>query len=378
MKKLLLLLVFLMAVACSNDNGNGPQTTPAPTLEIQQVPQTINPGKVYTVMVKVESESAVDSVRLDIGNDGSDVILQTEYLYDDGGAVHLDDGDVAARDDVFTQRIQLESTINFAETLEFSFTAEALSGQTSKAVEQSVKYAGDNAAPVVVSVEAPDELPSGFASVEFRVTVADSNGLDDITKTEFHAQKDDFEFTRELTGQGDGTFTLAVDSTFAIGLNGEFRFLFYAVDASGDTSNRVEQFITIENKAPRFLDIVHSDSVAAPPPESRVGALVQVLVHDDQSLDDVVFVRMEWKKPDGTYSQNSPFDLYDNGLPLDEENLTGWNQGYRGDITAGDGLYSITAMFDDDDLLGDYELTFYSQDFAGNKSERVTTTITLY
>ena len=108
-----------------------------------------------------------------------------------------------------------------------------------------------------------------------------------------------------------------------------------------------------------------------------VAFLITVRIDDDQTLLDVNDVKLEWKKPDGTYSLNSPFDLYDNGLPWNED-FTGWDDGWRGDENAGDGIYSITGIFDPNQPLGDYELTFYARDFSGNTSERITRIITLY
>ena len=108
-----------------------------------------------------------------------------------------------------------------------------------------------------------------------------------------------------------------------------------------------------------------------------VAFLITVRVEDEQSAADVKLVKLEWKKPDGTFSKNSPFTLYDNGLPWNED-FSGWDDGWRGDKVAGDGVYSITGIFDPNQPLGNYELTFYAEDFAGNVSERITRIVTLY
>jgi len=376
MKKLLLMLPFFFLAACGDDNGTTPTKSNPPVVEIQNVPEIINPGKTYKVSVRVQSEQMVEFVQLQVL---ADDVWFTAELYDDGGSLH-DDGDVIARDGIFTQNVTIPSTAIAADNVIFSFTATDDADQTSESAQQTVEYNAGNIAPIVTVVEAPELLASGFdGELVFRAEVSDENGLEDIARVEYQAYLGDLlSFTMEMTQQSPGVYTHTVDSAFAIGISGDFVYHFYAIDKSGDKSNEVTKSVTIENKAPRVLEVVHSDSVKRPPLNSRVGLLVQVLMNDDQSLEDIVAVKMDWKKPDGTFSGNSPFDLYDNGLPLDAENLSGWDQGYRGDLEAGDGIYSITAMFDDDDEFGEYELTFYATDFAGNTSEKMTTQIILY
>ena len=378
MKKIVFLLLTSLLAACSQRELPQQNTSSEPlSLQTRIVPSVVNPGGVYLTSVSVTGGAGVDSVRLDILAGEGSTLLAAFWLYDDGGALHPDDGDQVAFDGVFTQRIVWAVDVGNAEQVVWRFQAVDADGKAAEPVEQTVS-ARENAAPVLLKVETPDSLPSGFdGRLTFRVEAADSNGADDITRVMYSAfQNGVLNFEADLERQEAGVYVQTMDRTFAAGKKGVYDLKFKAIDQSGAESNIVERQTAIGNKAPMLLDFVHADSVQQPEAGKIVAFLITVRVEDDQSLLDVKDVKMEWKKPDGTYSQNSPFDLYDNGLPWNED-FEGWDDGWRGDEKKGDGIYSITGIFDPSQPLGDYELTFYANDFAGNTSERITRIVTL-
>ncbi len=177
---------------------------------------------------------------------------------------------------------------------------------------------------------------------------------------------------------GAAVFALRADSSFAVGKKGNYDILFEAVDRSGMKSIPESRPLLIGNNAPILSDVT-APSVFERPNGNKYNTekfLITIRVRDSQSLQDIKFVKMIWKKPDSTFSENSPFTLYDNGLPFHDD-FSGWDQGYRGDLVAGDGIFSITGFFNSPQPLGDYLLTFYAQDLAGNTSENITYIITL-
>ncbi len=378
MKKLWLPAILLFLWGCSQrELPNEPSNDGALSIKTQVVPQVVNPGQTYAISVELLGGAGADSVRLDVYADGSSSPLTSFGLFDDGGNVHPNDGDQVAFDGVFSQNI-VWTSLGSHSKYRWTFEATDVNGRVSQPL--SVEVASFlNSAPVLLKVEAPDSLPSGFeGELTFRVEVSDSNGSADINKVIAEAFKENvLNFTVELESETEGVYVSKMDKLFAIGKKGAYDLRFKAIDISGLASNVISKSVVIGNEPPQFLDFVHADSVQIPEAGNMVAFLIAARLDDDQSLLDITEVKLEWKKPDGTYSQNSPFDLYDNGLPWNND-FTGWDDGWRGDETAGDGFYSITGIFDPNQPLGDYELTFYARDFSGNTSERVTRIVTLY
>ncbi len=378
MKKLVF-LVLLLLVACSQrELPQETDLTEPLTLEKHVLPQVVNPGGTYLVSVRVSGGADVDSVQLDVYEPEAASPINTYWLYDDGGNLHPDDGDVVAYDGYFSNRITWTTEGAVQQEYEWRFQAKDIEGNTAEPLQATIS-SRKNAIPQLESVTAPDSLPSGFeGQLQFQALVSDSNGVADIEKVVYEAyQNDMLNFQAELEAQGDGLYVQTVDKLFAVGKGGWYDFRFKAIDKSEAESNIISRRIKIVNHAPEFFDFVHADSVQLPAEGNIVAFLITARVEDDQSLADIKDVKLEWKKPDGTYSQNSPFELFDNGLPWNED-FEGWDDGWRGDEKAGDGIYSITGIFDPTQPLGDYELTFYATDFAGNTSERFTQIVTLY
>ena len=157
---------------------------------------------------------------------------------------------------------------------------------------------------------------------------------------------------------------------------------FYAVDRTGEKSESRIADMNFANFPPVISDLTAPDSVQRPTQnEEQFLDLVTIHVRDNQTLADIKSVRVIWEKPDGTFAEDSPLQLFDNGLPVKPPNFDGWQFGYRGDEVAGDGVYSITIVFDNNvakNPLGDYKLTFYAEDWAGNTSEKIEHIIATY
>ena len=377
MKKLLVFFIPLL-IGCSTRELPQQNTNGGPmTIEKHVLPDVVNPGAAYFISVHLTGGAGADSVRLDVYKDGESSPFTSYGLFDDGGNVHPDDGDQVAFDGYFSQNI-VWTTDGDAPQYTWRFEATDTKGRASEPYETTV-VSRKNSPPVLLAVDAPDSLPSGFeGELFFRAQVSDSNGTADIEKVMYAAYKDDvLNFETDLELESDGVFVAKMDKHFAIGKNGLYDLRFKAIDKSGAESNIISKNVVIENKAPQLLDFVHADSVQLPEQGNMTAFLITVRIEDDQSLLDVNEVKLEWKKPDSTYSANSPFELYDNGLPWNED-FAGWDDGWRGDETAGDGIYSITGIFDPSQPLGNYELTFFARDFAGNTSERITRIVTFY
>ncbi|MDZ7346880.1 MAG: hypothetical protein ONA69_08830 [candidate division KSB1 bacterium] len=367
--------VFLLS-ACTRELP-APAEPDSAVLEKHRIPSVVNPGRSYTVEVKLIGNAQADSVRLRVFAAQQEVLQSS--LFDDGGAVHPESGDQAAFDNIFTCKLLWNAALSQTSELLWRFEAIGRGAAVISPLETTV-LSIKNSPPVLLAVEAPDRLPSGFkGQMRFAAAAADSNGLEDLLVVRCTAFRSGARaFAIDLTSKAEaGRFETAIDSSFAAGKKGEYDLSFQAFDRSMTGSNVFEKRILIDNEPPRLVEFVHPDSIPLPGAGMMTAFLITVRVVDPQSLQDVKFVKMEWKKPDGTYSKNSPFMLYDNGLPWNED-FKGWDDGWRGDQTAGDGVYSITAIFDPTQPLGDYQLTFFAEDYAGNVSERITRIVTLH
>ncbi|MDZ7725107.1 MAG: hypothetical protein U5R06_20395 [candidate division KSB1 bacterium] len=382
MKKIVIAVLLIFAAGCSKRELPQTPTYGAPELAVQTAPKVLSPGKTYRVEVTVESDNQVDSVALSM-RDKNGSVLYTWYLFDDGGALHPDDGDVAAFDGVFTQRIHYNTASGDDQELVWHFTAGDEKDQQSEPVEWSlVGLANPNTPPVITRIEAPEELPSGFSGSRFiTVSVTDSNGLQDLQGVSYTAHLNDTKIfeNRIDRSTSPGEFEQQITAEFASGRKtGDYEFIFRARDVSGAVSEPVSRSISIYNDPPILGEPAHVDSVLRPEQGFRKTFLITVPVTDDQGLSDVRRVWMKWRKADGSFPSSGPyFDLFDNGLPW-QEDFADWDQGARGDETADDGVYSIMGTFDAQQPPGEYTFTFYALDFAGNESDSTTTHLLLY
>ena len=378
MKKSVVLLLFIFLSCAERDLPTVPKDTSVPVIEKYIVPEFINPDKSYTIAVRVKSSTEIEYVQLKNYKEGTTENLAEYKMYDDGAAIHKNDGDVIAHDGLFTQVIKWETEVDAQQNIVFEFVAFKDYEEIGEPLMVTVT-SQKNIMPEILSLEVPDTLKSGFAGeLEFIASVYDSNGLQDIKTVMFRGKKDnDVHFQGYLNATAEpGVFNRKIDKSYAIGKMGLYELVFEAVDQSNRKSVPVPKILVIENVAPKLSNIQAPTEYNRPEGDITEYFLITILAADEQTLNDIKYVKMSWKKADGTYSENSPFDLFDNGLALQDQ-LAGWDQGYRGDVVANDGIYSITAAFDNRQPLGDYELTFWAEDLAGNKSESLVYKITL-
>ena len=378
MYKFLTLLFLMTLFACDKrdlpTNVEGDSTF---TIEKRILPSFINPGKSYPISAKINSESPldVDYITLNIFKQGSSTPTMTLLLYDDGGAEHVDDQDIVAFDGIFANVLNWEPTGNSRESYDFSFEVQA-NNQNITLVEPVISL--DNVPPQILSVDLSETLASGFETELIKAEISDSNGIDDIAKVLFKGiQNERTVFEGELfkdsasppNNENAVVFAKIIDSTFAAGKKGDYQIIFEAVDKSNFTSPPINKNMTIENNPPTIGNV--SGPAEFERPNSGTDRfLLSVDINDEQSLLDVWNVQLEWKKADGSYSSNSPFRMYDNGLPFNED-FSGWDDGYRGDVTANDGTFSIVGIFDPGQPLGNYTLTMYAFDLVQNKSAEI-------
>ncbi|NLP10558.1 hypothetical protein GX408_09205 [bacterium] len=375
-KKIWLALLPLLLAGCLERkmviNSHDPMDL---ELVRKSVPSVINPGRSYVLAVAVNGASADDIalVSLDILSETTMTKLMSMNLYDDGDKAHPGNGDVIAFDGVYTGQLLWPSTFTGPGTLIFEFS---IPGASISPLRISVLSLAVHP-PEITSLVCPDALPSGFSGFKtITVTVADSTGLDDILCVLMSGFQNGvvlFSDTLYDNGAGgdliagDGVCTLQMDSTYAAGKQGEYELRFHALDKAGLSSAATSRKMIISNSAPTIVKVTMAQQVDRPA-SGTVTFLIEAQVSDPQGSGDIKWVRLSWKKPDNSYPSASPYLLYDNGLPFD---LSKWDYGYRGDVTANDGVYSIRGVFDSGNLLGEYTLGFQAEDLVGNRTEEI-------
>ena len=243
--------------------------------------------------------------------------------------------------------------------------------------------ARDNAAPVLLSIAAPDRLVSGSEPTLFSALVQDSDTIADVPAVLMNLKRENLVVASEClqpqhAAAGDsGRFGALLDSTLAAGLMGDHTLEFQAVDRSNAASNVMTRNIFLENLAPTLFDPEAPDTV-----QRQIGVPVQVRlsVVDPQGYADIDSVYFKFLKPDGTYGGDNPdpnnpdrlykeggfhFVLFDDGNPK------------IGDEKAEDGRFSWSFPVDSEAILGTYTFIFFSRDRAGNRSTALTDTFEL-
>ncbi len=375
-------LLLMMLAGCEQRQLPTPSLLPVEArLVSARMAMIMGPGKTYRV--EVETEGAIDSVRLEVRPAGQGAVEKIYHLHDDGGALHVNNRDYVAGDGFFSQSILWNPVSALSQDYTFLFIALRDGQQQGEALPVTV-FSGVLIAPVIEAVILPDTLQSGFeGTVLFQALVSDSSGLDDIARVEMHgsapgkAAFDTLLFDDGTHGDavaGDGHYTLAISREFGARKSGLYEIGFTAVDRSGLKSAVVNRNLFIVNGKPVLSDLLAPEDVKRPV-SGLSTHLVTIKVRDPQGAADIKRIWLRAFYPNGQGFSNNPFTMYDNGLPLD---IDRWNLGYRGDEVAGDGIYSMTVLFDATQALGLYRFSFEAEDWMGNLGQILEHTLTLY
>ncbi len=359
---ILLALLFLLA-ACDEEKGPLESETPF-TVEILQLPAQLNlQGNFrYTVYVRVthpDGPEGIDTVVVHFFAGAPDPILSLP-LFDDGEALHPGDGDVAAGDNIYSNRFSPVDPVVFPEG-GVSVQVEVVdrNGVVLKS-ETVVLQALPNPAPVIVSTDAPDTLRSGFDPTAVSVVVQDSVGGIDVTGVQLQVKRnglvvseDSLRFA-ELLGEDSVRYQITLDSSFAAERLGDYILEFVARDKADNLSEPLSKPVFLENSAPRVFNPQLPDTLL----RSSGLLLVQVQSDDPQGFTDIDSVYFRSLKPDSTFSGDGfHFVLFDDGS--------------NGDPVAGDGEFSWQITIPATAQLGRYTYFFNARDKVGNLSETV-------
>jgi len=373
-KKLFLILssVLLLIVLTSCEERKGIVDQPQVfSIQPVSVPSRLNISRIkaYSISFKVTHPNGVDAIgnvsAIFFGSNQFDSLLTID-LYDDGGVNNPGDTDVIARDGIFTNTFLSDSMV-FPLGIIYIKASVLDNAQRELQTDFIPCISLFNKAPVLVSLSAPDTLPSGSPPVLFSVMVQDSNGIEDVPSVTLRLKQQNLTvFSTELnslsiTAVDSGLYGAYFDSTFAAERIGDYRLEFQAVDLSEDSSNALTQAIYLENTAPEVFGISMRNTIQRP--TSGVDTLhVKISANDSQGLSDILSVGFIAILVGGDTSSFLPM-LDDGDTPS------------NGDDLANDGRYSTIIQIQPQNQTGTYIFEFSSDDKVGNTSVVSTDTL---
>ncbi|RMH86139.1 MAG: hypothetical protein D6681_16030 [Calditrichaeota bacterium] len=315
----------------------------------------------YPVYVRVthpRGSAGIDSVTVRFFVSGQQSPLLSLPLFDDG--THED---VIARDGVYSNTFSPVNPVVFPRgTILVRAVAVDVAGQIAETALLQVE-ALPNPPPVLLSVVAPDTLPSGTAPVEISVVVFDSLGVEDITAVEMRLTREGAILQtaalelRDRLAPDTARYGITVDSTLAVGHpTGDYALEFEATDEGQGSSGIVSRSLFMENLPPELFNPVLPDTVQRP--ASGVDTIeVHITVRDPQGLGDVSEVTFVVQRQGGP---PTTIEMFDDG-DFDAHR----------DLVAGDGIYSRGLTVSPTSTPGTFQFTFQALDLAGNVSPAV-------
>jgi len=385
-------ILLTVVIGCS-DSTEDPITEQDPVIDFVRLKSNWNLAvesynRVEAKIIDPQGSENIDSVIIRISDDAGIRVLK-DKLYDDG-AFYNDDGDVIAGDGVFSNKYDARTHIGEnVGAYHIEIQAFDKDGNFSKPSAESI-HLGYSYETEFIAVQSPDTLISGIDAAYLYVALNHPQGLESIENVMFNlyeynsavllASKNmfndgDFNNTGDVAAD-DSVFSYKLDFSFAAGRKGLYHLEFSALDEFGTVTSSDKYPLFLENKVGRIRELNIPERMQRPTePQTIVRELITADVDDDQGLSDIDSVYFYLKRPDGVLvNSGNPFNMVDNGKPFI---LGTWYEN-AGDVTANDGVYSLSIFFYNDAVRGDYELEFYVRDKAGNLSTVLIDSLEVY
>lgn len=234
----------------------------------------------------------------------------------------------------------------------------------------------ENFPPVLSDLSVPESVTAG-ANFLLEVKVIDPNGPEDIKEVNFEIF--DSQGNKVLSDSTNGTSTFKMfddgksgdkiskdgiySANFAFNKNVDldtWKFIFFAFDSDNFVSDTLETEIsTTENIAPVISNLDMPSEV-----ERDVFFPFSIFAEDLNGLPDIDSVYYQLFDPNGNLIKNSEniskFPMFDDG-----------NTSINGDVTSGDGTFTVVLRFPKTVEIGDWEFRFKAVDKAGLNSNNI-------
>ena len=348
----------------------------SPYLKSFIAPSTLYLGSaiIYPVRVDVSDPqgwSDIQIVRLSIRRTSTDETVWEDTLRDDGLA-----GDILPRDGQFFTAFPADVTGGVTGSYDIRIVAEDRAGHSSTELQRSMDAIDSekNLAPEISNPEVPDTLSEeSLASVEITIHAQDAQGLNDIDSVflQVYPPFQPVWFSSLLLWDSgppgdlladDGIFSLNADLRDVFTGSGDYGLRFQAADSGGLLSDPIVRtvYVARANGPPVLSQLSAPDTISR---ASGQPILLSVRVDDPQGSADVRSVFFNTIKPNGIPSAGNPFSMFDDGS--------------SGDITAQDGVYSITIVITPQNMTGEYRFDFFAEDYSGAQSPALSHFITV-
>jgi hypothetical protein len=364
--------LFLVALsACAKKEPTSPALETAPVLSALTAPtQVYMVGQtVFRISVQVEDDQGlptVESVRFRIIRMEGAVEVQNGDLKDEGT-----DGDLVARDGIFSADLSSDFAGTTAGTFEISVLATDVSGNQSNTLRASISVLSGAAdgSPALMNASAPTTI---FVNPDFEfllsVSAAHPDGLLNIKRVYYEytpPTKPNPTLFGDLYDDGthgdqvasDGTYTVALGSRLFPKTSGYYLRLL-AEDVAGNLSNPL--VVKVSGRSERAFEPLLS-GLSAPNivilDTLRSTIKFSLRIDDPQGLNDLSFVRFSVDLPDG--SRAGHFEMADDG-----------NIAISGDAAGGDGIF--TGLYNLPIMPGEFRFVFQAKDqndYLSNKIE---------
>lgn len=358
---------FVLFVKCTVKNPVKDEAD-APALSDLVAPGTIflQSRVKYPVSVRTSDPQGwedIKTVRYFFLPEGSQIEVGEGSMRDDGTG-----GDIIPRDGIFFDSLSADFADGQAGQFQMNVVAEDQAGHSSDvlSVDISVIEGDINLPPVLSNPIVPDTLDEESVGYVFlSICVDDSHGPEDIDTVRFQIYppwspihtyqgqlRDDG--TSGDVQAGDNIFSFHGDMKETLRSMGHYSVRFQAEDVGGLMSHPIvmDFYVLRDNGPPVLSNLVAPDEVSR---SSSPSILLTVQVTDPQGLSDVKSVYFNTTKPDGSPSSGNPFSLFDDGT--------------AGDVSPGDGIYSLTIYITSQNDLGNYRFDFLAEDYAGAVSD---------
>ncbi|MDW7680931.1 MAG: choice-of-anchor X domain-containing protein [bacterium] len=370
--RLLLLVVLIFNLFCDKRHPITPVNQP-PILSQLSVPDTMftQSGQSYVVTVIVTDADGRDDVaRVEHQIvDSQEQTLATGQFFDDGD--YTAHGDNIARDGKYSAKLILAvDPGNYRLTAVATDLSDAASAPLHK---NFIAIAGDvNHAPLLFPVYMPEfVVVDTVVDFVLKMRAEDPDEGDAVSRVSFQIFGptltqlaaegelfDDGSHGDSLAG--DGIFTLEMDTQFASWQFGNFHLYVQAYDSKQKSSESIYRLLPWVKMntgvAPVISDLSAPDTVKLPQSDAK-SFLISVKAVDDDHYNDIKEVFFNTYKPDGSLSQSSPLQLYDNGT--------------SGDETASDSIYSLLIWIGAENDAGDYRFEFEARDYSDLLSNKI-------
>jgi hypothetical protein len=365
--------LLILASGCRLVNPvSGPVN--APVLSRAAVPGTLHLGDPSGMRISVRASDPqgignLESVRCFVFASGNPDPVFTDTLRDDGM-----NGDVIPGDGEFSGRIAGSRLGGRAGAYRIAFLAFNRDGLVSDtlAADFRAEEGTSPSAPVIVGLTVPDSLSKDdLGSVHFSVQTEDPDGSGDVDSAfcDVYPPLQPKPIVRLALSELPlasplpfAVFGFTGDLSRTLTVPGPYAFRFQARDRSGlfSVPKVAEIMLILPNQPPVLSELTAPDTVSR---RNSSPILLSVRASDPQGPADIRRVVFNTIKPDGTPAAGNPFSMFDDGT--------------NGDVTAGDGVYSLGITISNTNALGNYRFDFFASDLAGAVSEVLTHVITV-